>query len=74
MTFRILYDIVATPFASRILRQEAPQHFLMPKFNIYYGRRGPSDQLMHFRHVTTVESGNDALLCKAFSSGQQRLT
>ena len=26
----------------------------------------PFDHRMHFRHVMTLESGNDALLCKAF--------
>ena len=32
--------MVATPFTSLILRQVAPRHFSIPKFNIYDGRGG----------------------------------
>ena len=40
MMFIMLNDMVATPFTSWILRQVAPRHFSIPKFNIYDGRGG----------------------------------
>ena len=38
----------------------------MPKFNMYDGSGSPFDHFMHFRQVMTLESHNDALLCKVF--------
>ena len=56
------------PFISTILHQDAPLHFMLPKFQMYDGLEDPFDYLMHFCQIMTLQSGNDALLCKVFSS------
>lgn len=48
-TFRILDDMASTPFAVSILQHNAPQHFSMPKFDMYDGTVDPFDHLMHYR-------------------------
>ena len=46
----------------------------MPKLNMYDRFGGSFDHLMHFRLVMTLESHNDALLCKVFPSSLQSPT
>ena len=66
--FRVLDDISTSLFVHVILNQEAPPHFSLPKFQMYNGLQDPFDHLMHYRHIMTLQTGNDALLCKVFSS------
>ena len=73
-TFRILDGMVATLSIHSILHQEASQHFSMPKLNMYDRFSGSFDHLMHFHLVMTLESHNDALLCKVFPSSLQSPT
>ena len=35
---------------------------------MYDGLKNPFDHLMHFRHIMTLQTSNDALLCKVFPS------
>ena len=64
---RALDDISALPFVHSILNQEAPPHFVLPKFQMYYGLEDPFDHLMH-RQIMNLQRGNNALLGRVFSS------
>ena len=55
-------------FVHAILNQEARPHFALPKFQMYNELQDPFDHLIHYRQIMTFQIGNDALLCKLFSS------
>ena len=63
-----LDDMSASPFVPAILHQDAPPHFMLPKFHMYDGLEDPFDRLMHFHQVMTLQRGNDALVCMVFPS------
>ena len=65
---RTLDDMSSSPFVPAILNQDAPPHFALPKFQMYDGLQDSFDHLMHFRQIMTLQTDNDALLCKVFSS------
>ncbi|RVW48163.1 hypothetical protein CK203_084747 [Vitis vinifera] len=69
-----LDDMLSTPFYSHIIHYEPPRGFLVPKFSTYDGSSDPFDHIMHYRQLMTLDIGNDALLCKVFSSSLQGQT
>ena len=63
---RRLDDMLSTPFSSYIINYEPPRGFMVPKFSTYDEINDPSDHIMHYRQLMTLDIGNDALLCKVF--------
>ncbi|KAL6336051.1 hypothetical protein AAG906_003678 [Vitis piasezkii] len=61
-----LDDMLSTPFSPYIINYEPPRGFMVPKFSTYDGINDPSDHIMHYRQLMTLDIGNDALLCKVF--------
>ena len=61
-------------FVPAILHQEAPAHFVLPKFQMYDGLKDPFGHLIHFHHIMMLQSDNDALLYKVFPSNLANLT
>ena len=61
-----LDDMLLSPFVPAVLNQDAPPHFALPKFQMYDGLQDPFDHLMHFCQIMTLQTSNDALLCKVF--------
>ena len=45
----VSYDISSSPFIHAILSQEAPPHFLLPKFHMYDRMQDPFNHLMNYR-------------------------
>ena len=63
---RQLDDMLSTPFNPYIINYEPPRGFMVPKFSTYDEINDPSDHIMHYRQLMTLDIGNDALLCKVF--------
>ena len=63
---RALNHMSSSPFFPAILNQDAPSHFMLPKFQMYDGLQDPFDHLMHFCQIMTLQTSNDALLCNVF--------
>ena len=69
-----LDDMLSTPFSSRIINYEPLRGFLGLKFSAYDGSSDPFDHIMHYRQLTTLDIGNNALLCKVFPASLQGQT
>ena len=67
-TLRSLGDMSSSPFVPAILNKDAPSHFALPKFQMYDGLQDPFDHLMDFLQIMTLQTSNNALLCKVFPS------
>ena len=65
---RWLDDMFSTLFGPHIIIYELPKGFVVPKFIMYDGTSDPYDHIMHFRQLMTLDIGNDALMCKVFST------
>ena len=63
-----LDDMFASPFVPTILNQDTSSHFSLPKFHMYNGFHYLFNHLIHFHQVMTLQTGDDALLCKVFLS------
>ena len=63
---RRLNDMFFTSFGPHIIKYKTPRGFVVPKFAMYDGMSDPFDHIMHFRQLTILDIGNDALMCKVF--------
>ena len=60
--------MLSTLFDPHIINYESSRGFIVPKFMTYDGIGDHFDHIMHFKQLMTLDIGNDALLCKAFSA------
>ena len=59
-------DKLSTPFNPYIINYESSRGFIVTKFTTYDGTSNLFDHIMHFKHLMTLDIGNDALFCKVF--------
>nr|CAN71008.1 hypothetical protein VITISV_025165 [Vitis vinifera] len=60
--------MLSTPFSPDIINYEPPRGFMVPKFSTYDGTSDLFDHITHYKQLMTLDIGNDALLCKSWTS------
>ena len=59
-------DMLSLPLGQYILDYDLPHGFSIPVFTIFDGFTNPYDHMLHYNQATTLNVGNDWLLCKVF--------
>ena len=59
-------DMHSSPLRQHILDYETPHGFVIPTFIMFNGSTDPYDHMLHYNQATTLNAGDDLLLCKDF--------
>ncbi|XP_075674767.1 uncharacterized protein LOC142643951 [Castanea sativa] len=65
---KAFHQISKSPFVGGINKAKLPHHFSQPTFTIYNGRFDPVEHVSHFNQKMAVYTGDEAFMCKVFSS------
>ena len=55
-----------SPFSRDIERAPMPSRFTRPPFNSYDGKTDPVEHVSHYIQMMSLDTHNDALMCKVF--------
>uniref|UniRef100_A0A2N9HGB5 Retrotransposon gag domain-containing protein n=1 Tax=Fagus sylvatica TaxID=28930 RepID=A0A2N9HGB5_FAGSY len=66
--WKALHQISHSPFLKEIERAHLPGKFSSPNYVMYDGRADPIGHINHYRQSMALHLGNDALMCRMFSS------
>ena len=56
-----------SPFTEWIMDEPKPKDFIVPFFKQFDGKSDPVDHIFNFQQKMTLETRNEAILCKLFS-------
>ncbi|XP_075636473.1 uncharacterized protein LOC142608661 [Castanea sativa] len=65
---RALRQATWSPFSRDIESAPMPSQFARPPFNSYTGKTDPVEHVSHYIQMMSLQSHNDALMCKVFPS------
>ena len=65
---KALNQVSKSPFTRNIEGANLPRRFHQPTFTIYNGQTNPVEHVSHFSQRMTVNSKDEALMCKVFPS------
>ena len=60
--------MLSSPLGQHILNYEPPRGFVMPTFTMFDDFNDPYDHTLHYNQAMTLNTDNDLLLCKVFST------
>ena len=61
-----------SPFAEWIIEEPKPKDFGVPSFKQFDGKTDPVDHIFNFQQKMALETRNEAILCKVFSTNTSR--
>ena len=56
------------PFTEWIVEEPKPKDFVVPTFKQFDGKSDPVDHIFNFQQKVALETRNEAILCKVFST------
>ena len=56
------------PFTEWIVDEPKPKDFVVPSFKQFVGKSDPVDHIFNFQQKMALETRNEAILCKMFST------
>ena len=60
--------MLSSPLGQYILNYEPPRRFVMLAFTMFDGSNDPYEHMLHYNQAMTLNTDNDRLLCKVFST------